>query len=103
MTVMGKAQNKVKGLKNDRDALVTNRSNTMTIVVEYFKNLFERDTNCDILVALKGKFLDLNDTTRRDLMRLILEEEIQQATFDMALLKALGPDGMHVAFYQRLW
>lgn len=65
--------------------------------------LFEADPNCDINITLNGWFLGINSSEWRDFNDEVSVEEIKQALFDMSPYKALGQDGFHAVFYQKMW
>ncbi|KAH1047495.1 hypothetical protein J1N35_038279 [Gossypium stocksii] len=74
-------QNMISGLENDSGVLATEVNEMVTLATEYFKKLFSSK--------------QFNDG--------VYNEEITRAVKSMAPLKASGPDGFPVIFYQKYW
>lgn len=94
---------KVGALRNDEDVVVTDVSQIKQMMITYFRKLFEKDEKCVLEHALKDKFPQLDEGMRNDLNKPFMDEEVKMAVFDMASLKAPGPDGLHAIFYQLMW
>lgn len=52
---------------------------------------------------MEGIFPILSQDEWRVFNRAVTKDEVWSALFDMSLFKALGPDGLHAAFYQHMW
>lgn len=102
-TVVKRTQKRVAGLRNIDDDLITDKGTMKKMMTDYFKDLFSKDNSCDISVAIRGRFPDLSAKSKNEISRPVLDDEIKCAIFDMAPLKAPGPDGLHAMFYQRMW
>lgn len=77
----------------------------MQVVEDYFSNLFT-STNPDLDMleeGLNGVNSSLNSVDREFLNSPFTAEEDFSALKMMGPLKALGPDGYHVVFFQRRW
>lgn len=102
-TVIRRNLNRVKGLKNEHDVLITDKQSLKKMMVRYFSDLFKRYTSCDLSTALKGNFPTLSDATIDVISKDFIETDVKNAVMEMAPLKAPGPDGLHVVFYQKMW
>ncbi|XP_074337686.1 uncharacterized protein LOC141674885 [Apium graveolens] len=94
--------NQIHWLKNTEGEWRDWDSGLQDIITDYYKNLFttsmadwEPVIDCihHVITREQNEFL-LNE---------IAEEEVKQALFQMHPDKALGPDGMTPAFYQKHW
>lgn len=71
--------------------------------INYYDNLFTstiQGGNVQILEGMNGR---VSMAMNADLIRDVTIEEIQVAMQQMAPLKAPGPDGFPVCFYQKNW
>ena len=76
-------------------------------ILEHFKNQY-RETNTklvqDLMKELESLEIPKLDSAQRiDLDRLVSNEEIEMAVFQLGSQKSPGPDGIPAFFYQELW
>lgn len=102
-TIIRRARKKITGMRNDNGDLITNKDEIKEMIKSYFINQFDKDDNCDVVAALKGYFPNINSATRLEVMKPVSTEDITKAVKEMAPTKALGPDGLHAIFYQKMW
>ncbi|XP_073151932.1 uncharacterized protein [Henckelia pumila] len=65
--------------------------------------MIEKDSQCDLSTMQRGLFPRLSKLKTQYMNSPFSMEEIKKSLFDMAPLKAPGPDGFHAAFYQHSW
>lgn len=70
---------------------------------DFYMNLFARDEHCDPSLSLKNYFPQLPGHVYEEINRPFTKEDIRIALFEMDPRKSPGPDGIHAAFYQKLW
>lgn len=73
------------------------------VVVDFFKDLYTEDRVGSCTVSISGSFPSMDDTFREGLARGVTYQEVHDALFDMAPLKAHGIDGLHGQFFQSQW
>ncbi|OMO51274.1 reverse transcriptase [Corchorus capsularis] len=75
------------------------------IFTEYFKEIFtsSNPSHTDIQAVLNHLEGRIDDDMRLHLEAEYTAKEVKQAVFQMSGSKALGPDGMSLAFFQRCW
>jgi hypothetical protein len=71
--------------------------------VKYFTNLFTQGPDGDFSSCLQPITYRVTDGMNMDLEKSFTVEEIEVALFQMAPLKALGPDGLNACFFQQNW
>lgn len=72
-------------------------------VQTFYVNLFSKDDQCDLSLALKGMSPSLNSHDFNATHVSFLHDEIKKAFFDMGPFKSPCPYSLHVSFFQRLW
>lgn len=90
--------NKIVGLENERGYWCSEPVHVDAIVVGYFQKLF---LTCDwrILEITDCVETRLLEEDRRQLMWLVLAEEVKQIVFQIPADKSLGPNGFTGNFY----
>ena len=73
------------------------------MALKYFKDLCAREKNPTEPFPLGNCFPSLTGEVLRELEQKFTMEEIKHALFNMASLKAPGPDGLHAIFLQSQW
>lgn len=99
---MHKKRNYIPSLINDDNIAVSTSLGMCGIAKDYFTNLFSCrfGTYRPILDKVVSRVtLEDNDF----LLASFTRDEFKQATFQMHLDKAPGPDGLNPSFYQRFW
>ncbi|XP_038687586.1 uncharacterized protein LOC119986972 [Tripterygium wilfordii] len=104
-TIIKRSRSKVESLRDmgDNSIWVSDPMEIQQMVNCYFQSLFTADGSCDISLAARNSFPELNPEHREIIAASFRHEDIKQALFDMAPFKAPGPDGFHAGFYQRMW
>jgi hypothetical protein len=80
-----------------------NSRNVGDAFVKYFTNLFTQGPDGDFSPQLQPITCKVTDGMNMDLGKSYTAEEIEVAFFQMAPLKALGPDGLNACFFQQHW
>jgi len=99
------ARNRVLAVTDDAGNIYRGDDEIGEAAEEYFTNLFKstRDEfrdNTSVFQGLQGK---VTNQMNMDLQRMVNEEEIQKAVFDIGPDRAPGLDGITAAFYQQFW
>ncbi|GLT36867.1 hypothetical protein SLA2020_112150 [Shorea laevis] len=103
-TVQYRSNNRIYGLKDQRGNWVYDGHSLVTIIVDYFNDLFASSHSH----SFSDSFANIGCETPHsfDLSTISgvpSEKEIHDATNSMQPYKALGPDGIHPFFYQKMW
>ncbi|XP_019200262.1 PREDICTED: uncharacterized protein LOC109193892 [Ipomoea nil] len=102
-TMVRKAQNRIRGLKDDSGNWMFEEDALQRHVQDFYMNLFRGDQGAHVGAMGRGLFPTLNAEDWQMFNRKVDKDEVKTAVFDMSPLKASGPDGLHAAFYQRMW
>ncbi|XP_038688673.1 uncharacterized protein LOC119987842 [Tripterygium wilfordii] len=102
-TMVRKSRSRIEALKGPNDVWISDPASLQVMVHDYFMNLYTMDDSCDMSLIPRGYFPALNMEQTSEIHMRFSAEEIRQALFDMAPLKAPGPDGINAGFYQRMW
>ena len=98
--------NRVVQIKDENDDWISNPQQIKHFTI-HFQKLYEDDqphTAEKIHLQLKDtNILVITDQQRMTLDQPIKDEEILQVVRQMGSFKALGPDGIPTAFYQKFW
>ena len=95
----------IERLKDDRGLWVSGDEEVVQVVEGYFKEVFRSSRPSEVEIRLALQFVD---TSLSENQSLILDvpfsaSKVKQAVFDMGSLKAPGPYGFSVLFYQKYW
>jgi hypothetical protein len=72
-------------------------------IVSYYKSLFTSSILGDLEEVLNGVTRVVSNEMNDQLIREFTASEVEQALFQMSPLKAPGPDGLSLIFYQKYW
>jgi len=102
-TTIRKARNKITSLRDDTGHWITDEKSLADHIRNYFAMLFTEDYGPHRRYERVGGFPSLSQTKWNFFNREVTIEEVHTALSDMSPFKAPGPDGLHAAFYQRMW
>jgi FtsZ-binding cell division protein ZapB len=87
-------------IKDEHGAVWESKANIKKAFVEYFSRLFLAGFTGNLELCLNNLEVRVLSAMNDDLMKPFMEEEVNFALHQMALLKALGPDGLSASFFQ---
>lgn len=96
-----KTKNKMDRLQNNQGTWCSDEDEIKQNIRNYFVEIFTKDCDEKDMQTNLISFSLHNQKEWDEVNREFTREDIKKALFDMAPLKAPGPDGIHVAFYQR--
>ncbi|GMI81045.1 hypothetical protein HRI_001773800 [Hibiscus trionum] len=96
-------RNRISGLRLPNGGWCQDSNGLKQHVVSFFKKLFTSEPRQLCWDWRGSDFKQFNQSELRSLLREVTMEEVREIVFSMAPLKALGPDGIHVEFYQKNW
>ena len=102
-TTQRKRRNFIKGLRDAWGTWHEDEDHISGMLTAYFAELFTSSNPHDLDRVLDGVQSVVTDDMRADLAKPYMMEEVEFAIKEMAPLKALGPDGMPLLFYQTYW
>lgn len=81
------------------------QTNTQNLAKEFFSSLFtlNHPSNSQIQNITEKSYISLSEESKAFLDREFSSEEIKRVVFQMSKLKAPGPDGFQVGFFQEYW
>lgn len=86
------------------DGTIHNTATTMEkLATDYFKEIYKADPNLDQASVSQLFQKKVTAAMNENLCKEFTDEEIADALFQIGPLKAPGPDGFPVRFYQRNW
>ncbi|KAH1056166.1 hypothetical protein J1N35_034231 [Gossypium stocksii] len=94
--------NRIMALRNCDGEWCSDQSTLSDEAVRFFEGLYG-EVSSPILDLPLNTFPSLREQDIDFLKKLVLNEEIKKALFDMAPLKAPGSDGFHAHFFQSQW
>ena len=103
MATQRKRSNFIKGVWDGDGAWVTDEKVVADLFVDFYARLFTSSNPIDLERILARVQSVVDDSMNAALTMPYVCEEVDVAIKQMALLKALGPDGMPPIFYQKFW
>ena len=91
------------GLKDENGDWHDNKLGMERAVVDYFTKLFDSYGGENLNMVLDHITPRVTDAMNADLLRIVSNEEVKEALFQMHPTKSPGPDGMSPGFYQKHW
>lgn len=98
-----KKKNIIKGLVDDSGTRHEDSNIMLSMVKNYFTQLFQSEVHEINEAALDPVKLRVTLEMNQNLMAPFSYEEVKHALFSIGDLKAPGPDGLHSIFYKRFW
>ena len=96
-------RNNISELRPLDGSLVSGDENVSTLIVEYYQLLFTSSNPSDIKEVMQHTNRRVDDTMNAELISEFIKAEVEVALKQMAPLKAPGPDGMLLIFFQHYW
>jgi hypothetical protein len=96
-----KRRNTIKKLKNATGGFVEGNDNLNPVILNYFANLFSTENNIVHPEFLERISPKVTQQMNEDLIAPFTGEDVKKAAFSIGDLKAPGPDGLHVLFYNK--
>jgi hypothetical protein len=96
-------KNRIKRIKDEKGKWWDNDVAVGQAFVDYFSLLFSANEEVDMGPCLQSLEAHVIESMNAELVGEFHEEEISQALFQMAPLKAPRPDGMNACFFQKNW
>ena len=93
-------KNFIKGLRDGNGDWREDEEVFSALLTDFYTHLFTSLNPHDFDRVLDGVEAVVTETMHEDLMRPFTSEEVAMAIKEMAPLKASGPDGMPLLFYQ---
>lgn len=101
-TIHRRKSNRITGLRNSKGEWLYDPDKVQSEAVSFFKKLYEQESG-DLEELPPSHFPQLEQRDIDILEQAVPNEEIKNALFDMAPLKALASDDYHVIFFQDQW
>lgn len=102
-TIQRRQRNKISMLQDDNQAWVRDPKILKMMTTGYFSHLFQRVGHRDYLPILNQCPQVVTNEMNMFLIAPITKKEVREATFQLGLTKAPGPDGLNGLFYQHHW
>lgn len=96
-------RNKVQGLKQDNCVWCFDQEVLKQMVISCFKRLYTQKGNPISCFLTLGCFPRWNQGDYSSLVKSFTLDEIHYALMQMSPFKALGLDGFHMGFFQKMW
>jgi hypothetical protein len=82
---------------------VEDDSQLRDMVTNFYKSLFTEPNHGNVDLYMKYRFKPLEVDVAHSIGKVVDNDEIRKAVFDMGAWKAPGPDGYPAGFYQKNW
>lgn len=96
-------RNQIVSLKSNYGDWISDEEGINDLINEYFTGLFSRSRNRDFSEVLNFVDQCISNEMNASLTRVVSDEEIKIATFQLGSLKSPGPDGYPGFFFQKYW
>ena len=98
-------RNTISSIQDSNGVIGKGQKEVARIAEDYFNNLYT-SVNTDPSLyrgVFQGFQKRVTNEMNEDLLRMVTEEEVRTAIFDMGSHRTPGPDGFSAIFYQRFW
>lgn len=98
-------RNTITSIQDSNGVIGKGQKEIAKFAEDYFKNLYT-SANTDPRLytrVFQGFQKRVTEAMSQDLLRMVTEEEVKDAIFDMGPHRAPGPDGFSAIFYQKFW
>lgn len=102
-TITRRKRSKIEMLKNDMGEWVEDSDEIKKMAVEFFSNLFTDEGVQGSYDDIHRGFDIISSREQRSLLRMVSDDEVRRAMFDIGPDKAPGEDGFSAMFFQRCW
>lgn len=102
-TIQRRCRNRITRLRLTDDSWIEDEDQIGNNFAQFYSDLFKSTEGRNFTHILEGIDTLISDEDNSFLMRVISNEEIKSAVFELGDTKAPGPDGFTGAFYQKAW
>ena len=96
-------RNKICELRNQMGQMSTDEEEIAQILTSYYHDLFTSASPCNLDQAVADISYLVTTDMNNMLQMVYTREEVDRAVFQMEALKAPGPDGLLLLFFQHYW
>ena len=93
----------IKALATSLGVMTKNQGELKAMVTEFYKNLYTTEGVSGVEAVLASVPVKVTDHMNAHLLAPYTNEEVKTTLFQMFPMKAPGPDGLPVAFFQKFW
>ncbi|XP_061368719.1 uncharacterized protein LOC133311659 [Gastrolobium bilobum] len=102
-TLIRRKRNKVLKLQDEAGHWINGEEELIALARNFFINLFKEEISVPIWLHTSNSWPEIKEDQLESLSLSVGMEEVKCAFFQMAPLKAPGPDGFPALFFQRNW
>ena len=96
-------RNRIEELKNEAGMVCTDEQEISKILIDYYQNLFTSASPSNFEEVLMAVPTIITNEQNAMLAVEFVKAEVEEALQQMAPLKAPGPNGLPLLFYQKFW